>query len=93
MGLARTVSAVEARVHFGEIMRKSMVKGDRYIVEKSGIPMVVILNANDYNRLAANENRFKVIERIRSRTTQTSPREVEKDVAIALKAVRRRSHD
>ena len=38
-----TIPAVKARTHFGEIMKKSYKKGSRFVVEKSGIPMVVIL--------------------------------------------------
>ena len=48
----KTIPAVEARVHFGEeIMRRSFKNRDRFVVEKSGIPMVVIINADDYAKL------------------------------------------
>ncbi len=63
-----TISAVEARTHFGEIMRRSYKDGARFVVEKSGIPMVVILNAQDYARLAdSREERFRVLDSIRAK--------------------------
>jgi len=39
MEARKTISAVEARVHFGAIMKRSFKNGQRFIVEKSGIPM------------------------------------------------------
>lgn len=90
----KTVPAVEARVHFGEIIKKSFKKGDRFIVEKSGIPMVVILNANEYAQYARmmeeREERFKVLDRVKNKIPNISPREVEKDLGDAIQAVRKK---
>ena len=90
----KTVPAVEARVHFGEIIKKSFKKGDRFIVEKSGIPMVVILNANEYARYARmieeREERFKIFDRVKSAIPGTSSREVEKDINETIEAVRKK---
>lgn len=90
----KTIPAVEARVHFGEIIKKSFKKGDRFMVEKSGIPMVVILNANDYAQYARmteeREERFKILDRLKSTIPGTPSREVEKDVLDAIEAVRKK---
>ena len=47
----RTVSATEARVHFGEIMRRA--KTEPVIVERDGKPEVVVISKQEYDRLAA----------------------------------------
>ena len=61
----KTIPAVEARVHFGQIMQKSFKHGDRFLVEKSGIPMVAIINADDYARLIQErDGRFKILDKI-----------------------------
>lgn len=90
----KTVPAVEARVHFGEIIKKSFKKGDRFIVEKSGIPMVVILNANEYAQYARmmeeREERFKVLDRVKNKIPNIPPREAEKDINEAIEAVRKK---
>ena len=90
----KTIPAVEARVHFGEIIKKSFKKGDRFMVEKSGIPMVVILNANDYAQYARmteeREERFKILDRLKSTIPGTPSREVEKDVLDAIEAMRKK---
>ena len=51
------------------------------IVEKSGIPMVVILNANEYERIIQErDERFKILDRIKAKLPDISSEEVEKDV-------------
>jgi hypothetical protein len=87
----RTIPAVEARVHFGEIMQKSFKNGDRFVVEKSGIPMVVILNADDYSKLVGErEERFRVLDKIRAKLPRFSAEEVESDVSKAITQVRKK---
>jgi prevent-host-death family protein len=49
--MERRISATEARVHFGELMRKVCEEGEAYIVERDGKPQVVVLSAADYERL------------------------------------------
>ncbi|MBF0490528.1 MAG: type II toxin-antitoxin system Phd/YefM family antitoxin [Candidatus Omnitrophica bacterium] len=86
-----TIPAVMARTHFGEIMKKSYKKGSRFVVEKSGIPMVVILNAQDYARMVeAGEERFKILDRIKSKLPDLSENVVSEDVAKAVTAIRKR---
>ena len=77
----KVISAVEASTHLREIMKRSLKKGERFIVEKSGIPMVVILNANEYERIIQErEERFKILDRIKAKLPDISSEEVEKDV-------------
>ena len=47
----QTVTATEARVHFGEIMRRAAVGRAPIVVEKDGIPTVVILAVAQYEQL------------------------------------------
>lgn len=90
MTTAKVIPAVEARVHFGDVMRQAAQDGTHFIVEKSGMAMVAILNAREYARLMdEREERFRVLERIRGRTRVGSGAEVERDVAVAVKAARR----
>lgn len=44
-----TISATNARIHFGEIMRRAQ-KGP-VIVERSGKPEVVVISKNEYDQL------------------------------------------
>lgn len=87
----KTVSALEARTHLGEIMKEVQGGRVRVLVEKSGVPMVGIISAEEFQRvIAEREARFEVVDRIRSRIPSVPDTEVERDVREALKHVRRR---
>ena len=87
----KTVPALEARTHLGEIMKEVQGGRVRVLVEKSGIPMVGIISAEEFQRvIAEREARFEVVDRIRSRMPPVPDAEVERDIREALKHVRRR---
>lgn len=61
----RKVSATEARVHFGELMRRATAEQEAIIVERGGEPHVVILSVTQYERLkAARETQIGWLERV-----------------------------
>lgn len=87
---AKVIPAVEARVHLGDIMKRSFKKGDRFIVEKAGIPMIAILSAEEYTRfIQEREEQFKIFDRIRAKAPDVSAEEIEKDIRAAIQAVRK----
>jgi prevent-host-death family protein len=45
------VSATEARIHFGELMRRAVEDGEAIIVERGGKPTVVLLSFEEHRRL------------------------------------------
>jgi prevent-host-death family protein len=47
------MTATEARVGFGEMMRRAVEQDETIIVERGGRPMVVVLSIEEYERLAA----------------------------------------
>lgn len=47
-----TVSATEARVHFGELLTKVVTTQQPVVVERSGEPQVVIVPVAEYERLS-----------------------------------------
>jgi prevent-host-death family protein len=51
--MGRTVSATEARIHLGELMRWAVVSAEPVIVERGGKPHVVLLSISKYNQLQA----------------------------------------
>lgn len=87
----KTVPALEARTHLGEIMKEVQGGRVRVLVEKSGVPMVGIISAEEFQRLVAErEARFEVVDRIRNRLPPVPSAELERDMRQALKGVRRR---
>jgi prevent-host-death family protein len=51
--MKHTISATDARIHFGELMRRVVEKQEPVIVEHSGKPHVVIVSVEEYERLQA----------------------------------------
>lgn len=49
----RRMSATEARIHFGEVMRRVVNEQEPILVERSGEAHVVILSVAQYERLRA----------------------------------------
>ncbi len=87
----RTVPALEARTQFGQILKEVQSGQSRILVEKSGVPMVGIISAQEFQQLIAErEVRFEVVDRIRRRLPSVPDREVQRDVRAALKQVRQR---
>jgi prevent-host-death family protein len=42
------VSALTARTHFGQIMRRATEKNERFVVDRRGEPSVIIMSVKDY---------------------------------------------
>lgn len=51
----KTVSATEARVHFGELMRRVVEEQEPVIVARGGQPQVVVVSLEQYDQLVANQ--------------------------------------
>jgi prevent-host-death family protein len=63
--MKKTVSATEARVHFGELMRDVAEGGATYVVERSGKPQVVVISADEYERLQASGPKVDLMSQLR----------------------------
>jgi prevent-host-death family protein len=87
----KTVTALEARTQLGQLMKDVQKGGARVLVEKSGVPMVGIISADEFKRLVAErEARFEVVDRIRGRLPAIPEAKVSEDVRAAVKHARRR---
>ena len=53
--MAAQVSATEARVHFGDLLKRVAERRETVIVERSGAPQVAVLPLPEYERLLALE--------------------------------------
>lgn len=49
--MERVISATEARVRFGELMRKVVENQESVIVKRSGEPRIVVISVEEYERL------------------------------------------
>ena len=87
----KTVPALEVRTQLGQIMKDVQGGRVRVLVEKSGVPMVGIISAEEFQRVVTElEARFAVVDRIRRRVTSVRDAEIQRDVRVALKTRRSR---
>jgi prevent-host-death family protein len=49
--MGHVVSATEARIHFGELMRRAVEDQEAVIVERGGTAHVVVISIDEYKRL------------------------------------------
>lgn len=88
--MLKTVNAVKARQNLGQLMNEVYLKNDQYIIERDGKPMVALVHLKHLERwLKQKERDFKVFEKIRKENKKVKLKEVEKDVNLAIKAIRR----
>ncbi len=51
--MEQVVNATDARVHFGEMLRRVTEHDETIVVEKGGVPKAVVMSIADYRRLMA----------------------------------------
>jgi prevent-host-death family protein len=92
MGIkTKTIPALEARTQLGQIMKDVQGGRVRVLVEKSGIPVVAIISADEFRRvIVEREARFEVIDQIRRRVPSVPDHDIQRDVRTALRQVRQR---
>ncbi len=72
----RVISATEARVHFGDLLRRVVDGHETVLVERGGSPQVVVLSVTEYERLLSH----RTSEGWRDRAT-AARRQVQADLA------------
>lgn len=90
----KIIPAMEARTHFGEIMKKSFLNKISFIVEKAGIPMVAIMDVQSYEQykqlLEERDRDFEVVNQLRSKIPDMAEEEVKALVSDSIKSVRKK---
>jgi len=93
--MTQTLKASAVRSNWSQLLNQVFRGETEVVVEKSGIPVAVIVSTQDYQKLQqikkAREKDFAVINRIRAVFRNQSPEEIEKRVNEAILQVRRES--
>ena len=55
--MERKMTATDARIRFGEVMRRVVERGEQIIVERAGKPQVVILSMAAYEQMKMTQQR------------------------------------
>jgi prevent-host-death family protein len=90
--MAKKTTAIRARRKFGQLLEEAFYRGDEFIIERAGKPMAVLIPIQEFERWQKQrEKAFAVFDEVRSRT-KAKPEEVKKNVAEAIKQVRKRKN-
>jgi prevent-host-death family protein len=88
--MLKTVNAVKARQNLGQLINEVYLKDDQYIIERDGKPMVALVPLKHLERwLKQKEKDFEVFEQIRGKNKKVKRKKLEKDVNLAIQAIRR----
>lgn len=75
--MERVVSATEARVHFGEMMRKVVQEQEPIVVERDGKPQIVLISVKQYEQFKALSPAKRSWEEMLAEVHQLVARELE----------------
>ena len=48
--MLKTIKATDARIHFGDVLKRAFKGEEHFVVEKDGLPIAVIISMPDYER-------------------------------------------
>ena len=92
--MTKTMNLTDARQHFSEVLNQVFRGQTRVVVEKSGIPVAGIVSAQDLERLSRLEEQrakdFTILDELGEAFKDVPAEEIEREVAQALAAVRRK---
>jgi len=84
--MQKKISAMKARQNLGQIMNEVAIRGDDYIVERAGKPLVAIIDMDKYQQLQ--EDRDQALEAVRSVWSKREGGDAEEVEGIIKEAVR-----
>ena len=85
--MLKKISALKARQNLGQIMNEVSIRGDDYVIERAGKPLVAIIAMEKYQRLQEDQDAaFQALRNIWQKMEGVEPQEVERAVEEALAA-------
>ncbi len=87
--MKRTLSAVEARKHLGEILEGVYYRGDEVVIERAGKPMAAVIPPGRYQALEQERERMiELLDRTHERNKDVPYEVIEREVEQAIREVR-----
>ena len=88
--MQKKISAMKARQNLGQIMNEVAIRGDDYIIERAGKPLVAIIDMDKYQRLLdEREEALQAVRSIWSKMEGADAKEVEEVIKDAIQATRK----
>jgi len=89
MKMLKKISAMKARQNLGQIMNEVSLKGDDYIIERAGKPLVAVVSMEKFQTLQRDRDEaMSALEQIWEKMKDESPKTVTKTINEAVEAAR-----
>ncbi len=87
--MEKTINAVAARQRLGQLLEATYYRGDVFIIERAGRPMVAVVPIDQYRQWQQRrEEFFAMIEEVQARTRKVPPEELEAAISEAVAAAK-----
>ena len=88
--MKEVLSPIEVRDRLGQIIEEAYYTGKEFIIARRGRPMAAIVPVSEYEKWERErEEFFKLVEKVWEANRQVDPEEVTRDVAEAVREVRK----
>lgn len=89
--MLKTISAMQARQSLGRVMNEVALKGDDYIIERDGKPVVAVVSLDKFSILQKERGKAKqILTEIRQKMAGADSPELEALIKEAIGSVRSR---
>ena len=87
--MLKKISAMKARQNLGQIMNEVSLKGDDYIIERAGKPLVAVVSMEKFQTLQKDKDAaMSALEQIWQKMKDEDPKAVKRTIKEAVKAAR-----
>jgi prevent-host-death family protein len=87
--MLKKISALKARQNLGQIMNEVSLRGDDYVIERAGKPLVAIIAMEKYQRLQEDQDAaFQALRNIWQKMEGVEPKAVGQAIETAIQATR-----
>ena len=87
--MLKRISAMKARQNLGQIMNEVSLKGDDYIIERAGRPLVAVVSIEKFQALHKEKDEsMSALEQIWEKMKDESPKTIAKTINEAVEAAR-----
>lgn len=90
--MAKELTALKIRKSLGEILEEVYYRGEEYIIKRGKKPMAVLISVTEFDTLKKQRQKdMQIFSKIRERAKGVTSKEIEADVEVAVRAVRKRA--
>ena len=87
--MLKKLSALKARQNLGQVMNEVSLKGDDYIIERAGKPLVAIISMEKYQILQKErEEALRALVKVWEKMKGENPEAVERTIGETVKSAR-----